>query len=235
MQIGYARVSTGTQTTSPQEADLRAAGCEKIFRDVASGAKAERPNLAAMLAQMRKGDVVTVVRLDRLGRSLADLMVTVKEFQKAEVGFRSLKEDINTTTATGKLVFHIFGALAEFERDLIRDRVQAGLTAARARGKHGGRPPKDQTPREQLAASMLADPKNTVADVCQALRVSRAHAYRLAARGRAKQQQPPPVPVPAAMRTSSTPRKSASATKATVRAKTIHQPAKGKKPVSKRK
>ena len=190
VQIGYARVSTGTQTTNPQEDDLWAAGCEKIFREVASGAKAERPSLAAMLSEVRKGDVITVVRLDRLGRSLADLMDTVKKFHTAGVGFRSLKEAINTTTATGRLVFHIFGSLAEFEHDLIRDRVQAGLTAAGARGKHGGRPRQDHGHREQLAASMLADPSNTVADVCRASRCSRAHAYGLAERGRAKYQQP---------------------------------------------
>ncbi len=143
--------------------------------------------------------MVTVVRLDGLGRSLADLMVTVKEFQKAGVGFRSLKEAINTETAGGKLVFHIFGSIAEFERDLIRDRVQAGLVAARARGRHGGRPRQDHSHREQLAASMLADPCNTVADVCRALKCSRAHTYRLAARGRAVQgQQPLAIPTPEA-------------------------------------
>lgn len=194
MKIGYARVSTQQQTTDPQEDELRRAGCEKIFRDVASGAKADRPKLSEMLAQVRKGDVVTVIRLDRLGRSLADLMATVKKFEAAGVGFRSLKEQINTTTPAGKLTFHLFGALAEFERDLIRDRVQAGLIAARARGHHGGRPRQDHSHREQLAASMLADPSNTVADVCRALKVSRAHAYRLAKRG--QQQTPPAVAAP---------------------------------------
>ena len=236
MLIGYSRISTSEQTTNPQDDELRAAGCERIFRDMASGAKADRPSLAAMLTQVRRGDVVTVVRLDRLGRSLADLMETVQKLKTAGVGFRSLKEAINTTTPTGKLVFHIFASLAEFERELIRDRVQAGLTAARARGNHGGRPKQDHSHREQLAASMLADPSNTVADVCRALKVSRAHAYRLAKRGQqtlaaTKSAQGTATSTYKAI---SSPRKATNPAQVTSQTETTKQPAKGQKTTTSR-
>ena len=190
MLIGYARVSTATQTTAPQEDELRRAGCGRTFSDMASGARSSRPGLDALLAQARRGDVVVVVRLDRLGRSLIHLVDVIRQLKTAGVGFRSLSEQIDTTTAGGKLIFHIFGSLAEFERELIRERVTAGLSAARARGRVGGRPRKDDSQRARVAASMLADPGNTVADVCRALGVSRATAYRLAQVGR---QAPPPL------------------------------------------
>ncbi len=193
MFVGYARVSTSDQTLAPQEDELRNAGCERIFSDIESGSKAKRPGLDELLAQVRRGDSVTVVRLDRLGRSLVDLVETVQRLKSAGVGFRSLREQIDTTTAGGKLIFHIFASLAEFERALILERTHAGLASARARGKFGGRPPKDDRQRARMAASLLADPTNTVVDVCRLLNVSRATAYRLAKK-HAGQLPPQAVP-----------------------------------------
>lgn len=141
MLIGYARVSTDGQHADLQEDALRAAGCERTYTDLGqSGAKAHRPQLDLMLATLREGDVVVVWRLDRLGRSVRDLVDLVGRFEREGVQFRSLSEGIDTTTPTGKLTFHIFAAIAEFERDLIRERTRAGLEAARARGRRGGRP-----------------------------------------------------------------------------------------------
>ena len=137
MNIGYARVSTGEQTLDLQLDALAAAGCDKLFTETAGGALVERASLMEALEYARQGDTLVVWRLDRLGRSLRHLIETVAEPQGRGVGFRSLTEQIDTTTPGGKLVFHVFGALAEFERDLIRERTQAGLTAARARGKKG--------------------------------------------------------------------------------------------------
>jgi DNA invertase Pin-like site-specific DNA recombinase len=138
--IGYARVSTTDQTLHLQQDALKQAGCSKIFTDTASGAKAERKGLEDALSYVRTGDILVVWRLDRLGRSLQHLIDTIAELQTRSIGFRSLTEQIDTTTSGGKLIFHILGALAEFERDLIRERTQAGLQAARARGNFGGRP-----------------------------------------------------------------------------------------------
>jgi len=145
--IGYARVSTVDQTLHLQQDALKQAGCIKIFTDIASGSKAEREGLEAALSYVRMGDILVVWRLDRLGRSLQHLIETIKELHNRGIGFRSLTEQIDTTTSGGKLIFHIFGALAEFERDLIRERTQAGLQAARERGKRGGRP-KALTPKK---------------------------------------------------------------------------------------
>src|SRR5947209_7135886 len=140
MQIGYARVSTTEQTLDLQLDALKKAGCSKIFTDTASGAKTERKGLDEALAYVRSGDTLVVWRLDRLGRSLKHLIEVVTDLEKRGIGFKSLTENIDTTTSGGKLIFHIFGALAEFERNLIRERTQAGLIAARARGRKGGRP-----------------------------------------------------------------------------------------------
>ena len=139
--IGYARVSTAEQNLSLQRDALTGVGCETVFKDHASGAKAERPGLAEALAYLRRGDVLVVWKLDRLGRSMAHLIDTVRGLEAKGVGFRSLTEGVDTTTPGGTLVFHIFGALAQFERDLIRERTTAGLKAAEARGKKGGRKP----------------------------------------------------------------------------------------------
>src|SRR5689334_7385103 len=140
MLIGYARVSTGEQTLDLQTDALRAAGCDRLFTDTISGASTERVGLAAALDISRSGDTLVVWRLDRLGRSLRHLIETITTLEKQGVGFRSLTEAIDTTSPGGKLVFHLFGALAEFERDLIRARTRAGMAAARARGRVGGHP-----------------------------------------------------------------------------------------------
>src|SRR3954453_18785445 len=140
MLIGYARVSTQDQTLDLQIDALKKAGCEKFYTDTASGAKAERKGLEEALDYAREGDILVVWRLDRLGRSLRHLIETITLLNNRKVGFKSITESIDTTTSGGKLVFHIFGALAEFERDIIKDRTNAGLNAARARGHLGGRP-----------------------------------------------------------------------------------------------
>jgi DNA invertase Pin-like site-specific DNA recombinase len=140
MLIGYARVPTQDQTLNLQKDALKKIGCKKIFTDTASGAKQERKGLEEVQNFLREGDTLVVWRLDRLGRSLKHLIETITELNNRNIGFKSLTENIDTTTSGGKLVFHIFGALAEFERDIIRERTQAGLIAARARGRKGGRP-----------------------------------------------------------------------------------------------
>ena len=183
MHIGYCRVSTSDQSTEPQEDELRRAGCERIFGDVASGARASRPGLDEMIAHARKGDLIVVVRLDRLGCNLRDLLETVRTLERGGRGFKSLAENIDSTTAGGKLIFHIFASLAEFERALIRERTLAGLAAARARGRVGGRPKNTDTRKQAMAMSLLADPTNSVTDVCRLLKVSRSTAYRLARAG----------------------------------------------------
>ena len=140
--IGYARVSTQDQKPELQLDALRSAGCARVFEDRGvSGAKAERPGLAQALAHVREGDTLVIWKLDRLGRSLAHLIETVNDLERRGVGLRSLTEQIDTTTSGGRLIFHVFGALGQFERDLIRERTRAGLTAAAARGRKGGRKP----------------------------------------------------------------------------------------------
>jgi DNA invertase Pin-like site-specific DNA recombinase len=179
MDIGYARVSTGEQTLALQLDALAAAGCGRVFEETASGATAERPVLKEALAYARPGDTLVVWRLDRLGRSLKHLIEAVTELQGRGVGFRSLTERIDTTTSGGKLVFHVFGALAEFERDLVRERTHAGLAAARARGRTGGRPKKLADPKTLALAQRLYDEGGTdVATICRTLGVSRATLYR---------------------------------------------------------
>ena len=200
MRIGYCRVSTSDQSTEPQEDELRRAGCEKIFRDVASGARSSRPGLDEMIAHARKGDLIVVVRLDRLGRNLRDLLETIRTLERGGRGFKSLAENIDSTTAGGKLIFHIFASLAEFERTLIRERTLAGLAAARARGRVGGRPKNTDTRKQTMAMSLLADPANSVTDVCRLLKVSRSTAYRLARAGtaaaKAAKKSPASKPAP---------------------------------------
>src|SRR5512147_3323652 len=165
MLIGYARVSTTDQTLDLQNDALKKAGCERIFTDTASGAKAERIGLEEALSYVRKGDTLVVWRLDRLGRSLRHLIETITGLNNRQIGFKSITEAIDTTTSGGKLVFHIFGALAEFERDIIRERTQAGLTAARSRGRKGGRP-KALTPKKaQMALTLYADKTNTIGEI----------------------------------------------------------------------
>jgi DNA invertase Pin-like site-specific DNA recombinase len=176
--IGYCRISTQDQRAALQEDALRQAGCERLFTDIASGAQATRQGLEEALAFMRPGDTLVIWRLDRLGRSLQRLIELVMTLQTREVGLWSLQERLDTSTPGGKLIFHVFGALAEFERDLIRERTQAGLAAARARGRHGGRP-KAMSPKQvAMAAALRQDPHTTIADICQTLGISRATLYR---------------------------------------------------------
>jgi DNA invertase Pin-like site-specific DNA recombinase len=178
MLVGYARVSTAEQTLSLQRDALASAGCERVFTDTASGSRADRPGLDEALEFLRPGDTLVVWRLDRLGRSLRHLIDTLTGLQARDVGFRSLQEQIDTTTSGGKLVFHVFGALAEFERDLIRERTSAGLEAARARGRRGGRPKALDRRRAAIAQALYNDKTNSIADICRTLRISRATLYR---------------------------------------------------------
>ncbi len=177
--VGYTRVSTLEQTLDLQRDALTAAGCSRIYTDTISGAKTERVGLAQTLSFLRASDTLVVWRLDRLGHSLTHLIETASALQARGVGFKSLTESIDTTTSSGKLIFHVFGALAEFERDLIRERTLAGLHAARARGRHGGRPRLLGSAKKMaMVRAMYADKTNNVADICQALHISRATLYR---------------------------------------------------------
>lgn len=173
MIIGYARVSTFDQNTALQLDALAKEGCERVYQESASGASRERLELNHCLDNLRKGDTLIVWRLDRLGRSLKDLVGIVSELEARGIGFRSLTEAIDTNSAGGKLVFHIFAALSEFERSLIQERTKAGLAAARARGKKGGRPNKLSTNQINKARAMLLDPNITKTDVAKHFNVTR--------------------------------------------------------------
>ena len=173
MIIGYARVSTNDQNPELQVDALKKAGAEQIFQEKFTGTLRERPELSQCLRMLRQGDVLIVWKLDRLARSLKDLVEIVQDLQDRGVGFKSLTESIDTTSSGGRLVFHIFGALAEFERDLIRERTIAGLEAARARGRKGGRRPAMSKTDTQKAAAMLLDSKVTKTEVAQHFGVSR--------------------------------------------------------------
>jgi DNA invertase Pin-like site-specific DNA recombinase len=180
MLIGYARVSTDDQNLDLQRDALQKAGCEQIFTDTVSGTKAERRGLTDALSHLRRGDTLVVWRLDRLGRSLRHLIDTVTALQERGIGFKSLQESIDTTTSGGKLVFHIFGALAEFEREIIRERTQAGLSAARSRGKTGGRPKALTEKQVQMLNNLAADKDRSVEEICKTLGISRTTFYRYA-------------------------------------------------------
>lgn len=184
MLIGYARVSTVDQKVAPQIDELKKAGCEKIFRDKVSGAKSDRPGLQEALDFLREGDSLVVWRLDRLGRSLKHLLETVGLLEERGIGFRSLQEAIDTTTSGGRLIFHIFGALAEFERNLIRERTLAGLKSARARGRRGGRPRSLDPKKTELAYRLYDEKKHTIKEICRMLGISKPTLYAyLAQRG----------------------------------------------------
>ena len=178
MQIGYARVSTEDQNLDLQNDALKQAGCDKIIEEKASGAKTDRAGLDEVLSFLRKGDTLVVWKLDRLGRSLQHLIQVVNQLREKGIYFRSIQESLDTSSSGGKLIFHIFGALAEFERDVIRDRTMAGLAAARARGRVGGRPKIMTDKKVRLAKTLLADHTNTIDYVCETLGVSRATLYR---------------------------------------------------------
>ena len=169
MFIGYARVSTHEQHLTLQTDALKQAGCQRIFEDRISGAGSDRPGLKSALEYVREGDTLLVWRLDRLGRSLKDLIEIVAGLEKRGIGLRSLQESIDTTTSGGKLIFHVFGALAEFERNLIRERTRAGLAAARARGRTGGRPRKLGDKKIELAQRLYDEKRHTVTEICQIL------------------------------------------------------------------
>jgi len=175
--LGYARVSTAEQTAVLQEDALRAAGCSRIWSDTASGTRTDRPQLAALFDHLRAGDTLVVWRLDRLGRSLPHLIETIGQLEARGVGFKSVQEHIDTTTPGGRLVFHVFGALASFERELIQERTLAGLAAARERGRLGGRPSVLSPAKLKQARRMIGE-KTAVTEVAQVLGVSRATLYR---------------------------------------------------------
>lgn len=174
--IGYARVSTTEQKLEPQVDTLKATGCEIVFEDVISGAKAERPGLNDALAFLRKGDTLVVWKLDRLGRSMKHLVETVTNLGDRGVGFQSLTEGVDTTTTGGTLVFHLFGALAQFERDLIVERTQAGLKAAATRGRKGGRKPVVTPKKLEQAKAHISDGL-TVREAAARLKVSKTSLY----------------------------------------------------------
>jgi DNA invertase Pin-like site-specific DNA recombinase len=177
MLIGYSRILTIDQSLALQQDALTAAGCNRIFTDTASGSRTDRPGLAEALNFARAGDTIVVWRLDRLGRSLAHLIETVRGLQERGVFFKSLQEQLDTATSGGKLVIHVFGALAEFERDLIRERTRAGLAAARARGRQGGRPRLSPEKVRQLR-TLAADRENSISSICRTLGISKATFYR---------------------------------------------------------
>jgi len=179
MLIGYARVSTSSQNLDLQIAALKEAGCEKIFTDISSGSKKERSGLTDTEEALRKGDTLVVWKLDRLGRSTQHLIERVTNYQSKNIGFKSLQESIDTETPGGKLIFHVFSALAEFERDIIRERTSAGLNAARAQGKTGGRPKSIREDKNmKLIKGMHQDPNHSVSEICDIFKISRSTFYR---------------------------------------------------------
>lgn len=179
-KIGYARVSTSCQDLSLQIDALEAYGCSKIFTDKISGAKSKRQGLDECLSVLKKGDQLIVWRLDRLGRSLQHLVFLINELKERGIGFKSIQDgSIDTTSASGELIFNIFASIAQFERELARERTKAGLAAARARGKNGGRPSVSAAdPKVKAAKIMHADTKNDIQDICDTLAISRATLYR---------------------------------------------------------
>jgi len=178
MLIGYARVSTTDQRLNLQTDALHAADCERLFTDTVSGAKVDRPGLAAALSTCRPGDTLVVWKLDRLGRSLPHLVETVRDLVARGVGFKSLQESIDTTTSGGKLIFHIFASLAEFERDLIRERTNAGLSAARARGRNGGRPKGVDVKKQKATLALKKEGTHSVREICAIVGIARNTYYK---------------------------------------------------------
>src|ERR671933_1603628 len=178
MLIGYARVSTYEQNLDLQLSALKAAGCEQIYTDKVSGTKATRPGLEEAFSHLRSGDTFVVWRLDRLGRSLRHLIDTVTDLQSKGIEFKSITESIDTTTSGGKLVFHIFGALAEFEREIIKERTKAGLDAARSRGRKGG-PKHKLTPKQvEIVRQLYQDKSHSLQEICDSFGISRVTLWR---------------------------------------------------------
>jgi DNA invertase Pin-like site-specific DNA recombinase len=178
MLVGYARVSTDDQNLNLQKDALKEAGCTRVFEDIMSGSKDKRPGLTDALGYVREGDTLVVWRLDRLGRDLKHLIEVVEVLQQRGIGFKSLQESIDTTTSAGKLIFHIFCSLAEFERQVIRERTMAGLKAAKARGRNGGRRHKLSPQQIEIGRSLAADPKRTVTEICKTLGIGKMTYYR---------------------------------------------------------
>ena len=185
MLIGYARVSTNDQNVDLQLDALTKAGCERIFQDAASGTKTERKGLGEALDYARDGDTLVVWRLDRLGRSLSQLIEFTSTLKNRQIGFKSLVEAIDTTTTTGQFFFHVIGAFAELERNLIRERTMAGLAAARARGRHGGRPKALDEEGFAMALELYQGNKNSVGAISTRLGVAKRTLYRYLERDRA--------------------------------------------------
>ena len=177
MLVGYARVSTHDQNLDLQRDALEKAGCEKIHVEKASGKSSNRPELEKVMNYLRKGDTLVVWRLDRLGRSMKHLIELVTQMEERGIGFRSLTEAMDTTTSGGKLIFHIFGALAEFERNLIQERTRAGLAAARARGRKGGRPYALDKSKRKMAIDLYNSKEHSVDEICQTMGISRPTLY----------------------------------------------------------
>jgi len=177
MLIGYARISTLSQNLDLQKDALEKAGCKKIYVEQMSGSSRIRPELEKTLEMLRNGDTLVVWRLDRLGRSLKHLIELISKLEQKEIGFKSLMESMDTTTSGGKLVFHIFGALAEFESDLIKERTGAGLVAARARGRNGGRPLKLNDKKRELAIKLYNERERSIKEICQIMGVSKPTLY----------------------------------------------------------
>jgi DNA invertase Pin-like site-specific DNA recombinase len=186
MLIGYARVSTYEQNLDLQRDALEKAGCEKLIIDQISGKLSERPGLERIMEVLREGDILVVWRLDRLGRSLKHLIELVTKLEERNIGFKSLIESMDTTTSGGKFIFHIFGALAEFERNLIQERTLAGLAAARARGRKGGRPFTLDEQKRKTAIKLYKSGDHTVKEICQLMGISKPTLYSYLKRAEAK-------------------------------------------------
>jgi len=178
MKVGYARVSTLDQNLDLQLDKLKEAGCKKIYKDKASGVKEERQGLQDAINYARAGDTLVVYKLDRLARSLKQLVKLINTLAEKEISFQSLNENIDTSSTSGKLIFHIFASIAEFERDIIRDRTQAGLAAARARGRQGGRPRLLTKDQEKMLKSLHADKSNSIEDICNMFNIKRPTLYK---------------------------------------------------------
>jgi DNA invertase Pin-like site-specific DNA recombinase len=186
MLIGYARVSRNDQETAAQVAALKAASCERIYREKASGGRWDRPELHRLLDQLRKGDVLVVWKLDRLSRSLRDVLTIMERLAAAKAGFRSLTEAIDTTTPAGRMMMQMVGALAEFERAMLRERTKAGLESARRDGRTGGRPPKLTAQQQSEIRTMVLKGNKTAADAARLFKIHPATVSRLLARAHAE-------------------------------------------------
>lgn len=180
MKIGYARVSTKEQNLSLQIDALKKEGCYMVFQEKVSGSKADRPELRKMIDQLREGDIIIIWKLDRLGRSFRDLVNLIREIQDRGAGLKSLNDSIDTTTAHGKLIFHIFASLAEFERDIISERTKAGLASARARGRVGGRPKglsKEALDKAIIVETLYKQGDMSIAQICKHVSIARSTVY----------------------------------------------------------